>query len=133
MADIDDYFKAEKSLINLESDEVKGDLGLGNYVIEKLTFDTIALEFVDINKDGRRMDGGFLYSEKDIKTWRVGKVLMVGPNVKQVKVGDLVHFPGTKGISTGTISIRMPDGSIYEAIHGHFIAEDRIQGCLSRK
>ena len=40
----------------------------------------------------------------DNRAWRLAKVKLVGPNVKQAKVGDTVIFPGDRGLQDPTDS-----------------------------
>jgi co-chaperonin GroES (HSP10) len=36
--------------------------------------------------------------------WRVGKVILAGPNCKTVKEGDYIVFPNDKGIQAANIN-----------------------------
>lgn len=131
MADIDDYIKPEGSLIDLDSTEVKGDIGLGgNFILERVSADTIVLEMTDI-QGGLKKQGKLLYSSEDSKAWRKGIVLMVGPAVREYKPGQLVMFPGVRGLEAGEIRVRMADKSIKSVKHGYFLSENRLFGELS--
>ena len=72
-----------------------------DFEVTELLGDVIMAEYADVATDGKSLirNGIILPNEVvDKKAWRVGKVLLVGPNAKQVKVGHHVIFPGDKGI-----------------------------------
>lgn len=72
-----------------------------DYEVVELLGDVIMAEYADVAPDGKSLvrNGIILPNEVvDKKAWRVGKVLLVGPNTKQVKTGQHVIFPGDKGI-----------------------------------
>jgi hypothetical protein len=72
-----------------------------DFEIVELLGDVIQVEYADVATDGKSLvrNGIILPNEVvDNKAWRIGKVLLVGPNTKQVKPGHYVIFPGDKGI-----------------------------------
>jgi hypothetical protein len=72
-----------------------------DYEITELLGDVVMAEYADVAEDGKSLvrNGLILPSEVvDQKAWRVGKVLLVGPDTRQVKVGHYIIFPGDKGI-----------------------------------
>lgn len=72
-----------------------------DYEITELLGDVIQLVYADVADDGKSLirNGIVLPDEVvDNKAWRIGKVLLAGPNVKQVQPGQFVIFPGDKGI-----------------------------------
>lgn len=72
-----------------------------DFEITELLGDVIQVVYADVAEDGRSLvrNGIILPNEVvDNKAWRVGKVILAGPNTKQVKKGDFVIFPGDKGI-----------------------------------
>lgn len=72
-----------------------------DYEVVELLGDVIMAEYADVAADGKSLmrNGIILPNEVvDKKAWRVGKVLLVGPNAKQVKAGHNIIFPGDKGI-----------------------------------
>lgn len=72
-----------------------------DYEIVELLGRVIMAEYVDVASDGKSLvrNGIILPNEVvDKKAWRVGKVLLVGPQTKQVKQGQTIIFPGDKGI-----------------------------------
>lgn len=62
--------------------------------------DIVMVQFVDINEDGTMVKRGsmFVPIAAAPQVWRVGRVVLAGPNCKHVKVGDNVIFPNDKGI-----------------------------------
>ena len=72
-----------------------------DYEITELLGDVIMAEYADVAEDGKSLirNGIILPNEVvDKKAWRIGKVLLVGPDTKQVKKDQHVIFPGDKGI-----------------------------------
>ena len=72
-----------------------------DYEITELLGDVIQVVYADTAEDGRSLirNGIVLPAEVvDNKAWRVGRVILAGPNTKQVKAGHYVIFPGDKGI-----------------------------------
>jgi len=72
-----------------------------DFEITELLGDVIQVEYADVAENGRDLvrNGIVLPAEVvDNKAWRIGKVILAGPNTKQVKAGHYVIFPGDKGI-----------------------------------
>lgn len=72
-----------------------------DFEITELLGDVIQVVYADTAEDGRSLiRNGIILPEEvvDNKAWRVGRVVMAGPNTKQVKAGHHVIFPGDKGI-----------------------------------
>lgn len=95
-----------------------------DYEITELLGDVIQVVYADTAEDGRSLirNGIVLPSEVvDNKAWRVGKVVLAGPNTKQVKAGHYVIFPGDKGIKG-----LQKDGKL-----NIFLNEERIFGICS--
>lgn len=72
-----------------------------DYEITELLGDVIMAEYADVAEDGKSLirNGIILPNEVvDKKAWRIGKVLLVGPDARQVKKGQHIIFPGDKGI-----------------------------------
>ena len=72
-----------------------------DFEITELLGDVIQVEYADVAENGRDLiRNGILLPAAvvDSKAWRIGKVIMAGPNTKQVKAGQYVIFPGYKGI-----------------------------------
>ncbi len=95
-----------------------------DFEVTELLGDVIMAEYADVATDGKSLirNGIILPNEVvDKKAWRVGKVLLVGPNAKQVKAGHHVIFPGDKGI----IGIQKGGKTVI------FLNEERIFGICS--
>ena len=72
-----------------------------DYEITNVLGDVIMGNYADIAPDGKSLmrNGIILPVETvDNRAWRVVKVVLVGPKVEQVKVGDVVMIPGDKGL-----------------------------------
>jgi co-chaperonin GroES (HSP10) len=74
-----------------------------DYEIVELLSNVIAVEYVDVAPDGKSlMRNGIILPNQvvDHRAWRVAKITLVGPACKQVKVGDVVIFPGDRGLQS---------------------------------
>ena len=95
-----------------------------DYEITEVLDDVIMAEYADIAGNGREIirNGLFIPEEVvDQKAWRVGRVIITGPNVKNKTLrtpGATFIFPGDRGLR----SIRQDGKQIL------FINEDRIFG-----
>jgi co-chaperonin GroES (HSP10) len=72
-----------------------------DYDVVELLGDIIQVEYADVAEDGKSLvrNGIILPNEVvDQKAWRIGKVILVGPDARQVKKGQHVMFPGDKGL-----------------------------------
>lgn len=72
-----------------------------DYEITELLGDIIMAEYADVAEDGMSLiRNGIVLPQSVVeqKAWRVGKVTLVGPDVKQVKIGQNIIFPGDKGL-----------------------------------
>ena len=72
-----------------------------DYEITSLLGDVIAVEYIDVAEDGKSLirNGIILPGQViDNRAWRIAQVKITGPDVKQVKVGDVVIFPGDRGL-----------------------------------
>ena len=85
------------------------------------------VQYVDASEDGREVMRNGIYVPLDVSThvWRVGKVILAGPNCKFTKAGDHVVFPNDKGIRASNIN------GIKNAV---FLNEPRIFGvCVPKQ
>ena len=72
-----------------------------DYEITELLGDIIMVEYADVAEDGKSLvrNGIILPNQVvDQKAWRIGHVLLTGPDTRQVKVGQNIIFPGDKGL-----------------------------------
>lgn len=124
------------------SDRIKGTIQLDNYAgsenfnlfgyeLSSVLDDIILVKYVDCNDEGTEIlkNGVWVPVNTSTFTWRIGEVLLAGPNCGLVKVGDHVCFPNDKGIAVGNLEI---------ADHGRvknscFLNEDRIFGVCQPK
>lgn len=92
-----------------------------DYEIVQLLSNVISVEYVDVAPDGKSlMRNGIILPNQvvDHRAWRVARVKLAGPECKQVKVGDVVIFPGDRGLQ----SIQKNGKMLV------FLSEDRIFG-----
>jgi co-chaperonin GroES (HSP10) len=92
-----------------------------DYEIVELLSNVISVEYVDVSPDGKSiMRNGIILPNQvvDHRAWRVAKIKLAGPDCKQVKVGDVVIFPGDRGLQ----SIQKNGKMLV------FLSEDRIFG-----
>ena len=92
-----------------------------DYEIVELLGDVIQVVYADVAEDGKSLirNGIILPNEVvDNKAWRIGKVVLTGPNTKQVKAGQYIIFPGDRGIK----------GIQKNGVLNIFLNEDRIFG-----
>jgi co-chaperonin GroES (HSP10) len=92
-----------------------------DYEIVELLSNVISVEYVDVASDGKSiMRNGIILPNQviDNRAWRVAKVKLAGPACKQVKVGDIIIFPGDRGLQ----SIQRNGKMLV------FLSEDRIFG-----
>mgnify|MGYP000018384023 CR=1 FL=1 len=96
--DVDDYYKIPEFVIDLNKQEYKGDMGLQDYCLDWVSYDTILLDMIDLEEGFKKVGQFLTATNSDIKAWRKGQVKMIGPRVKDYKVGDeKVH--ALKGVS----------------------------------
>ena len=119
------------------SDEVGGTIQLDNYAgsenfnlfgytLSQVLDDIILVKYLDCNDDGDEIlkDGVWVPVNATTFTWRIGEIVLAGPNCKLVKVGDTVCFPNDRGIRAGNLDIDNY-GKIKNCC---FLNEDRIFG-----
>ena len=74
-----------------------------DYEIVELLSNVIAVEYADVASDGKSlMRNGIILPNQvvDHRAWRIAKVKITGPDCKQIKVGDIVMFPGDRGLQS---------------------------------
>lgn len=124
------------------NDRVKGTIQLDNYVgsenfnlfgyeLTHVLDDIILVKYVDCNDEGTEIlkNGVWVPINTSTFTWRIGEVLLAGPNCDLVKVGDHVCFPNDKGIAVGNLEIA-EHGKVKNSC---FLNEDRIFGVCHPK
>jgi len=102
------------------------------YNLKAVLDDIILVQFVDETEDGTNiMRNGLLVPiNTATKAWRIGQVIVAGPNVKLAKQGEYVCFPNNLGVPIANIEV---DG-FGTVKKGIFLNEQRIFGiCSPRK
>lgn len=92
-----------------------------DYEITELLGNVIMCKYIDVAQDGKSlMRGGIILPNQvvDHRAWRVGEVVLAGPDCKQVKKGSKVIFPGDRGLQ----GLQQKNGLVI------FLSEDRIFG-----
>lgn len=91
-----------------------------DFNIIELLGDVIQVVYADVAEDGKSLKrNGIILPDgvADTKAWRVGRVVLTGPDAKQVKVGHHVIFPGDKGIKgiqkNGVLNIFLNEERIF--------------------
>lgn len=103
---------------------------LFGYHLTNVLDDIILVEYKD-SPDGRDVvRNGIVLPMAHIQfMWRIGRVLLAGPNCKTVKYGDYVTFPNDKGIKASNISVK---NELYNDVKRYrdvvFLNEGRIFG-----
>lgn len=124
------------------NDRVKGTIQLDNYTgsenfnlfgyeLTSVLDDIILVKYVDCNDEGTEIlkNGVWVPINTSTFTWRIGEVLLAGPNCTLVSKGDHVCFPNDKGIAVGNLEIK-DHGKVKNSC---FLNEDRIFGVCSPK
>ena len=99
---------------------------LSDWNLTTLLDNLLMVQYVDATESGREvMRNGILVAiDATTHVWRVGKVIIAGPNCNYVKEGDHVIFPNDKGIRASCIN---------DLKNIVFLNEDRIFGTCKLK
>lgn len=128
-ADID-LLPTQKSLIDL-SELPKNSFNsvFYGFSLNKLLDDVLLVKFVDETEDGASIvrNGIVVPVNVDMKAWRIGEVILAGPNAKHAQVGNYVCFPNNLGIPVANIAVDNY-GTLKKGI---FLNEQRIFGICS--
>ena len=120
-----------KGTIQLDNYTASENFNLFGYELSNVLDDIILVKYVDCNEDGTELlkNGVWVPINTSTFTWRIGEVILAGPNCSLVKVGDHVCFPNDKGISVGNLEV-LDHGKIKNSC---FLNEDRIFGvCIPK-
>ena len=127
-----DVLPTQKSLIDFsELPKNSFDSVFTGYNLKTVLDDVILAVFIDESENGKEIirNGILIPINADTKAWRLGKVILKGPNVKHANVGDVICFPNNMGIPIGNIDV-IGHGIVKKGI---FINEQRIFGiCVAR-
>lgn len=92
-----------------------------DYEIIEVLGNIITIKYLDTTEDGQSVVRNGIFLPKsviDSRAWRVGEVVLAGPECKRLKTGDKVIFPGDKGLT----------GLSRNGQTVVFLSEDRIFG-----
>ena len=102
-----DMLPTQKSLIDL-SELPKNSFNsvFFGYNLRSVLDDVLLVRFVDETDDGSSIlrNGIVVPINADTRAWRIGEVILCGPNTKNVKKGDYVCFPNNLGIPVSKVS-----------------------------
>ena len=89
--------------------------------------DIVLAQYVDLSDDGSAIKRGGVYIPLAHvqRTWRLARVILVGPKVKYAKAGDIVCFPDDKGIKVDNLRVAGYDDALRNCL---FLNEDRFFG-----
>jgi hypothetical protein len=99
--------------------------------LKQVLDDVILAVFIDESDNGKEIvrNGILVPINADTKAWRLGKVILCGPNVKHAKAGDVICFPNNLGVPISNIDVT-GYGTINKGI---FINEQRIFGICEER
>lgn len=120
-----------KGTIQLDKYTASENFNLFGFELSGVLDDILLVKYVDCNEDGSELlkNGVWVPINASTFTWRIGEVILAGPNCDLVKVGDHVCFPNDKGIPVGNLEV-VDHGKIKNSC---FLNEDRIFGVCKLK
>jgi hypothetical protein len=125
-----DLLPTQKSLIDL-SELPKNSFNsvLYGYNLKSLLDDILLVRYVDETDDGTSIlrNGIVVPINAETKAWRIGEIILCGPNSKHVKNGDHICFPNNLGIPIANIEVE-GYGTLKK---GLFLNEQRIFGIVT--
>ena len=115
------------SLIDLDTYQDTDTFSLHGYKLNRVMDDIVLAQYVDLSNDGNSVirNGIHIPLSQVKRTWRMARVILVGPKCKYTKPGDIVCFPDDKGIKVDNLSVTGFDSSIRDCL---FLNEDRFFG-----
>ena len=118
---------AKRSLIDLDTYQDTDTFSLQGYKLSKVMDDIDLAQYVDLSNDGRSVvrNGIHIPLSQVKRTWRLAKVVLVGPQCKFTTPGDVVCFPDDKGIKVDNLRVVGYDHSLRDCI---FLSEQRFFG-----
>jgi hypothetical protein len=99
---------------------------LDGWKLDKVLDNILMVQYADINDEGTAVLRGSIWVPLGAvqQTWRVGKVILSGPECKVVKQGDYIIFPNDRGLQVANLN---------DLKNIVFLNEDRIFGVCSPK
>jgi hypothetical protein len=82
------------------------ELALDGWKLTNVLDDILMVQYSDINEEGTEVKRGSIWVPINAvnHVWRIGKVVLAGPNCKSVKQNDYVIFPNDKGIQVSNLN-----------------------------
>jgi hypothetical protein len=101
------------------------------YNLKNVLDDILLCTFVDESEDGTSIirNGLHVPVNSDTKAWRIGEVILAGPNARFTEVGDFVCFPNNLGVPVANLDVDNY-GTLKKGI---FLNEQRIFGICSKR
>ena len=117
----------KRSLINLDTYQDTDTFSLQGYKLSKVMDDIVLAQYVDLSNDGRSVirNGIHIPLSQVKRTWRLAKVILVGPRCSYTSPGDVVCFPDDKGIKVDNLRVVGYDHSLRDCL---FLNEQRFFG-----
>ena len=117
----------KRSLIDLDTYQDTDTFSLHGYKLNRVMDDIVLAQYVDLSEDGSSVvrNGIHIPLSQVRRTWRMARVILVGPKCNYTKPGDIVCFPDDKGIKVDNLSVTGFDSSIRNCL---FLNEDRFFG-----
>jgi len=125
-ASVDQLGPIKRGVINLDK-YVEDNFTLMGFELDRVYDDIIVVEYADLSEDGDSIlrNGVHIPVHQVQKAWRIGRVIIHGPNTNAVEEGDYVCFPNDKGIPVTNMNVR---GTVYK--NAVFLNEDRLFGTV---
>ena len=120
-----------KGAVQLDNYTTSENFDLFGYELSGVLDDIILVKYLDCSDDGQEIlkNGILVPINATTFTWRIGEVVLAGPNCKLVKKGSVVCFPNDKGIAVGNLEV-VDHGKIKNSC---FLNEGRIFGVCKLK
>jgi len=117
----------KRSLIDLDTYQNTDTFSLHGYKLNRVMDDIVLAQYVDLSEDGSSVirNGIHIPLSQVRRTWRMARIILVGPKCNYTKPGDIVCFPDDKGIKVDNLSVTGFDSSIRNCL---FLNEDRFFG-----
>jgi co-chaperonin GroES (HSP10) len=123
-----DAITPKRSLIDLET-HVEDHFTLVGYKLSHVFDDIVLAQYVDTDDNETVSRNGVIVPlNAATKAWRLGRVVLAGPNCLSTKVGDIVCFPNDKGIPVSNIAVE----GVGTLKNGMFLNEQRLFGICKK-
>jgi len=100
-----DKLTPTRSLIDL-SKHSEGDFGIDDFELTFVFDDILLVEYIDETDEGELVRNGIVVPTNAVnKAWRKARVILIGPNVKYTKKGDIVVFPNNLGVTVANMDV----------------------------